>query len=109
MPTYEYECAACRHRFEALQAITARPLRKCPACGTNKARRLISAGSGLIFKGSGFYCTDYRKPSEKNARADQDKKPRQSEGGPAESQAKSSGAKPPAEIGGKPAGREGTT
>lgn len=92
MPTYEYECAACRHHFEALQSITARPLRKCPACGTNKARRLISAGAGLIFKGSGFYCTDYRTPSEKKARANQDKKPE-------------SPTKPAA----KPAGREGTT
>lgn len=75
MPTYEYECAACRHRFEALQSITARPLRKCPACGKTRAHRLISAGAGLIFKGSGFYCTDYRTSSEKKARAEQGKKP----------------------------------
>ncbi|MBI4226771.1 MAG: zinc ribbon domain-containing protein [Candidatus Omnitrophica bacterium] len=75
MPTYEYECAGCLHHFEALQPITAPPLRKCPRCGTKKARRLIGAGAGLIFKGSGFYITDYRTPSEKKARAEPDKKP----------------------------------
>lgn len=65
MPTYEYECAACHHRYETLQSITAPPLQKCPRCGKKRARRLIGAGAGLIFKGSGFYITDYRKPSGK--------------------------------------------
>ena len=60
MPTYEYECEGCGHRFERFQAITDEPLRKCPACG-GKVRRLIGAGAGVIFKGSGFYITDYKR------------------------------------------------
>ncbi|MBI4586393.1 MAG: zinc ribbon domain-containing protein [Planctomycetes bacterium] len=60
MPTYDYLCEACEHQFEAFQSIKDKPLKKCPACGKPKARRLIGAGSGLIFKGSGFYITDHR-------------------------------------------------
>ncbi|MFA5252428.1 MAG: FmdB family zinc ribbon protein [Phycisphaerae bacterium] len=60
MPTYEYVCNNCGHEFEQMQMITAGPLRKCPKCGKSKLKRLIGAGSGLIFKGSGFYATDYR-------------------------------------------------
>lgn len=59
MPTYEYECGSCAHRFERFQSITAPPVRRCPQCG-RRVRRLIGAGSGLIFRGSGFYITDYR-------------------------------------------------
>jgi len=65
MPTYDYECDACEHKFEVFQSITAEPINKCPKCGKKKARRLISAGAGLIFKGSGFYCTDYKSTSRK--------------------------------------------
>ena len=61
MPTYEYECKACGHRFEQFQQMTAKPLEKCPKC-KKKLRRLIGNGAGIIFKGSGFYATDYRKP-----------------------------------------------
>ncbi len=61
MPTYEYECQGCGHKFEKFQYMTANPIKKCPKCSKNKAKRLISAGSGIIFKGSGFYATDYRK------------------------------------------------
>lgn len=60
MPTYEYECTKCGHKFEAFQKITDKPLDKCPKC-SDKVRRLISSGIGIIFKGSGFYATDYRK------------------------------------------------
>src|SRR6185436_19733234 len=60
MPTYEYQCDACGNKFEKFQSITAAPIKKCPKCGKNKVRRLISSGAGLIFKGSGFYITDYR-------------------------------------------------
>ncbi len=60
MPTYEYICDACGNAFEKFQPITSDPIKKCPKCGKNKVRRLISAGAGLIFKGSGFYITDYR-------------------------------------------------
>jgi putative FmdB family regulatory protein len=67
MPTYEYQCTACDHRFEQFQSIKAGPVRKCPACGKPKVRRLLSVGAGLIFKGSGFYATDYRSSSYKEA------------------------------------------
>ncbi|MFA5311526.1 MAG: FmdB family zinc ribbon protein [Candidatus Omnitrophota bacterium] len=61
MPTYEYECANCNKVFEIFQKITDDPLKKCPKCN-KKIKRLIGGGSGLIFKGPGFYATDYRKP-----------------------------------------------
>ncbi|MBI4567065.1 MAG: zinc ribbon domain-containing protein [Planctomycetes bacterium] len=61
MPTYEYVCEGCRHEFEEFQSITAPPLRKCPRCARPRLRRLIGSGAGIIFKGSGFYETDYRR------------------------------------------------
>lgn len=67
MPTYDYECSACHHKWELFQSIKAEPEKKCPACKKKKARRLIGAGAGLIFKGSGFYLTDYRSKSYKDA------------------------------------------
>ena len=67
MPTYEYRCSACGHTFEKFQSITAEPIKVCPECGKKKVQRLIGAGSGLIFKGSGFYITDYRSDSYKSA------------------------------------------
>ena len=60
MPTYDYKCDACGHQFERFQSITAAPIKRCPECGKAKVRRLIGTGAGLIFKGSGFYITDYR-------------------------------------------------
>ena len=62
MPTYEYHCLKCKKRFEQIQKITAPALKKCVHCG-GKAERLISANTGFIFKGSGFYITDYKKKS----------------------------------------------
>jgi putative FmdB family regulatory protein len=59
MPTYEYQCRSCAHRFEAFQSITASPLARCPQC-RKKVDRLISAGAGFLFKGSGFSTTDHR-------------------------------------------------
>lgn len=64
MPTYEYQCTACGHKFEEFQSISAAPITICPECG-GKTERLISGGAGLLFKGSGFYITDYRKSSYK--------------------------------------------
>ena len=64
MPTYQYECGACEHVLEAFQSMTDKKLKKCPKCGKNKLQRLIGTGSGIIFKGSGFYETDYKKKAE---------------------------------------------
>ena len=67
MPTYEYRCEKCGHEMEAFQSITASPLRKCPNCGKAALNRLISTGAGVIFKGGGFYQTDYRSEGYKKA------------------------------------------
>jgi putative FmdB family regulatory protein len=67
MPTYEYECDACHHRFDEFQSFSEPPLRKCPQCGKSKLRRLLGTGAAVIFKGSGFYQTDYRSESYKAA------------------------------------------
>jgi len=60
MPTYDYECTECDNRFERFQSMTARPLRKCPKCG-GRVKRLLGTGGLLLFKGSGFYETDYKR------------------------------------------------
>jgi putative FmdB family regulatory protein len=73
MPTYDYQCKACDHAWEEFQSITAKPTKKCPECGKNKAERRIGPGAGIIFKGSGFYITDYRSDGYKKA-ADADSK-----------------------------------
>ena len=65
MPTYEYACDACGHEFETFQGITEKPFRSCPKCGKRKVQRQISGGAGFLFKGSGFYITDYRSDSYK--------------------------------------------
>lgn len=73
MPTYDYICKACDHAFEEFQSMSAKPLKKCPECGKLKLERLIGTGAGVIFKGSGFYETDYRSDSyKKEAKADSD-------------------------------------
>ena len=64
MPTYEYECEACGHGFEEFQYMSDKQLKKCPKCGKQKLQRLIGAGAGIIFKGSGFYETDYKRKSQ---------------------------------------------
>jgi len=69
MPTYDYECDACGEKFEKFQSITAPAIRKCPSCGKLAIRRLIGTGAGVIFKGSGFYQTDYRSESYRKAAA----------------------------------------
>lgn len=65
MPTYDYVCQKCEHAFEHFQSMSSKPLTRCPKCA-GRVRRLIGAGSGIIFKGSGFYHTDYRKDSYRN-------------------------------------------
>ena len=67
MPTYEYHCDACGYGFEKFQPITSSAIRDCPKCKKRKVRRVITGGAGLIFKGSGFYQTDYRSKSYQDA------------------------------------------
>ncbi len=66
MPTYEYACENCGHKLEKFQSMKAKLIRKCPKCGKPTLKRLISSGAGIIFKGSGFYQTDYRSESYKS-------------------------------------------
>ena len=66
MPTYQYLCKACGHEFEEWQSMSAEPLVTCPSCKQNTLSRVIGGGAGLIFKGSGFYLTDYKKDSSKS-------------------------------------------
>lgn len=67
MPTYEYACKACHHEFEQFQSITAAPVRTCPKCGRKRVERKISIGGAVIFKGGGFYETDYRSDAYRKA------------------------------------------
>jgi putative FmdB family regulatory protein len=86
MPTYDYRCNACDHAFEEFQSMSAKPLKKCPECGKPKLERLIGIGAGVIFKGSGFYETDYRSESyKKGAKADSDSKSESKSEGKSES------------------------
>ena len=75
MPTYRYRCPKCGHEYDRLQKITARTGVRCPECGT-PGERVITGGGGFLFKGSGFYATDYKKAGDKAAkREEQEKKP----------------------------------
>ena len=106
MPTYDYKCEACGHEFEHFQSITSAPVKKCPSCNKIKVRRLIGIGAGVIFKGSGFYCTDYRdktytaaaqkdkcQDAPKSNETSDSKSAPKSESKPAEKNRKSSGSK----------------
>lgn len=89
MPTYDYVCDACEHAFEEFQSMTSKVLKKCPECGKLKLRRLIGTGAGVIFKGGGFYETDYRSDSyAKDAKADK----------PAETKSESKGESKPSDA-----------
>lgn len=83
MPTYEYHCDGCNHDFDEFQSMKDEPLKKCPKCKKNKLRRLFGTGAALLFKGSGFYETDYRSESYKaaaKAEAEAGKSPSSSDG-----------------------------
>jgi putative FmdB family regulatory protein len=73
MPTYEYKCVDCGHLFEEFHGITSDPIKNCPSCN-GVVRRLISAGNGLIFKGSGFYITDYKNKKNRTTTVNKTKK-----------------------------------
>ncbi|MCC5847230.1 MAG: zinc ribbon domain-containing protein [Verrucomicrobia bacterium] len=101
MPTYDYYCTECAHELEAFHAMSAAPLKDCPACGKPALKRKIGTGAGLIFKGSGFYQTDYRSDSyQKSAKAE---KNGGGEGKKSESSSESKGeSKPKTESAPKP-------
>lgn len=92
MPTYDYICESCGCEFERFQSIIAIPLRKCPKCGESGLKRLIGAGAGVIFKGSGFYETDYRSEGYKKAQEDE-KKTTDKDAGKKESEIKTTKSK----------------
>ena len=93
MPTYEYKCLDCGIQFDRFQSITEDPIQECPKC-SGQTKRLIGAGAGLIFKGSGFYITDYRSEGYKES-AKKDKEPSSNSSGDSKSEdSKSSDAKP---------------
>ena len=96
MPTYDYECDACQHAFELFQGINDPVKKKCPECGKLKLRRLFGTGSAIVFKGSGFYQTDYRSSEYKKA-AEKDKKSSEpkSESKKSDSSSKSSSSSKP--------------
>ncbi len=101
MPTYDYRCKKCGHTWELFQSIKAEPIKKCPECGKNQAERVIGPGAAILFKGSGFYLTDYRSDSYKKAAA-ADKPASSSDSG-----SKSGGESNPAKSESKPSSKKG--
>jgi putative FmdB family regulatory protein len=99
MPTYDYHCDACEHEFELFQSIKDNPKKKCPQCGKSKLRRLFGTGAAIMFKGSGFYITDYRSDSYNQA-----KKADSHGGAGASADSKSSSESKPSESAKKPTG-----
>lgn len=117
MPTYDYRCNACKHEFEHFQSMKDKPLKKCPECGKPALERLIGIGAAVIFKGSGFYETDYRseaykkaadadKPATESAKADSKVEPKPEGKSDAKSEAKSE-AKPDAKADAQAASKTG--
>ena len=108
MPTYDYLCDACGHKFELYQSIMAPVKRKCPECGKSKLRRLIGAGAAIMFKGSGFYHTDYRSEGyKKRAEADKPAESKPAESSETKSTAASDGAAKASDA--KPAAKESSS
>jgi putative FmdB family regulatory protein len=95
MPTYDYECDACGHKFELFQSITDPVARKCPQCKKSKLRRLFGTGAAIVFKGSGFYQTDYRSDSYKKAASAESGKSEGKSDGKSESGSSESHKTPP--------------
>jgi len=107
MPTYDYECDACGHKMEIFQNISEEPLKKCPECKKKKFRRLFGAGAGILFKGSGFYQTDYRSDSYKQKAASDKPAPSSSTDAKGSSDSKSSGESKSSSDGGGSSGGKG--
>lgn len=102
MPTYEYRCDACDYEFDELQSFSDEPLTKCPKCKKKKLRRLFGTGASIIFKGSGFYETDYRSQSYKDgAKAESDAKKPAETNSSADGKAATTESKTPAKESGK--------
>ena len=94
MPTYEYVCDACGHTFDELQSFSDAPLTKCPACGKKKLRRLFGTGAAVLFKGSGFYETDYRSESYKSGEKAESEKAKPATTGDSAGDSKKAESKP---------------
>ncbi|MBI1370603.1 MAG: zinc ribbon domain-containing protein [Planctomycetes bacterium] len=107
MPTYDYRCDNCGHEVEVFQSITAKPLRKCPECGKNTFKRLIGTGAGVLFKGDGFWQTDYRSEGYKKAADAEKPKSETKSETKSDSAASSSDAKPAKPAESKPAKKPG--
>ena len=101
MPTYDYECTACEATWELFQRITEDPVKKCPECGKKKANRLFGTGAAIMFKGSGFYETDYRSDSYKKSKS-ADKKSSESSKSDGGAKSESKDSKPKKESKKKP-------
>jgi putative FmdB family regulatory protein len=101
MPTYDYECDACGHTFELFQTISEPVKRKCPECKKQKLRRLFGTGAAVMFKGSGFYQTDYRSDSYKKAAAAENKSTSETSESSSKSEGKSPDSSPKSEPTGK--------
>ena len=108
MPTYDYQCDACGHEFEEFQRISADPLKKCPECKKNRLRRLFGTGAAIVFKGSGFYETDYRSESYKKG-ADAAKQKKSESGSESKSDSAKSGGSDASSSTAKSAEKSGGT
>ena len=110
MPTYDYKCNACGHRFELFQSMSDKPKRKCPKCGKSALERLIGLGAAVLFKGSGFYQTDYRSDSyKKSAEADAKPAPAPADAGKPSTDAKPAAVEKPKKADKKSAGKKNET
>lgn len=96
MPSYDYECKECGHSFEEFQSMKADPLVDCPSCGKPALKRLMAGGAGMIFKGSGFYLTDYKKTGSSSSSSSSSSSTSSGPDKPKDSSAANTSAKPDA-------------